>query len=238
MKGILHRLVNAQRGESKEDNKTEPGEIALLDSYSMSGIRVLQKLYSLGRDIVTRNIPGDFVECGVCNGGSAATIACSLRSTGKRVWLYDSFQGVPNPAEIDGDYAAQFAGAWVGGLERVKHAMRIARFPDEDYIIRAGWFKDTFHLPLPELVSILHIDADWYDSVLLALNTFYDRVAEGGIVVLDDFGHWEGCREAFYDFISQRHLRPLLERFGHTQAFWVKGRTNNREFSGKWEIPE
>src|SRR5206468_12484893 len=58
---------------------------------------------------------------------------------------------------------------------------------------------------LPELVSILHIDADWYDSVLLALNTFYDRVAEGGIVVLDDFGHKEGCREAFYDFISQRH---------------------------------
>src|SRR5437667_8300886 len=140
MRGILHRLVNAQHGESKEDNKTEPAEIALLNSYSMSGIRVLQKLYSLGRDIVTRNIPGDFVECGVCNGGSAATIACSLRNIGKRVWLYDSFQGVPNPAEIDGAYAALFAGAWVGRLEKVKDAMRIAHVSEQDYIIREGWF--------------------------------------------------------------------------------------------------
>ncbi len=237
MRGI-RRLLNTQLGKSKKDGGTKPAEIVLLDCYSMSGIRVLEKLYSLGRDVVTRNIPGDFVECGVCNGGSAAAIACSLRSTGRRVWLYDSFQGVPQPSEIDGAYAANFSGAWVGRLENVKRAMQIARVPEDDCIIRAGWFKDTFRLPVPQSVAILHIDADWYDSVLLTLNTFYDRVAEGGIIVLDDFGHWEGCREAFYDFISQRHLKPLLERFGHTQVFWVKGRTNNREFSGKWEIPE
>jgi O-methyltransferase len=237
MIAILHHLFNGRQGESQV-GETEPAEIVGLDRYSMSGNRVLQKLYRLGRDVVTRDIAGDFVECGVCNGGSAAAIACGLRSSGRRVWLYDSFQGVPKPSEIDGACAANFTGAWVGELENVKRAMEIAGVADKDYIVRAGWFKDTFRLPLPERVSILHIDADWYDSVLLSLNTFYDRVGEGGIVVLDDFGHWEGCREAFYDFISQRHLKPLLERFGHTQAFWVKGRAHNREFSGKWEIPD
>jgi O-methyltransferase len=72
---------------------------------------------------------------------------------------------------------------------------------------------------------------------MLSLNTFYDLVPDGGIIILDDFGHWEGCREAFYDFIAQRKLKPLLERFGHTQAFWIKERIHNRDFTGQWEIP-
>ena len=77
-------------------------------------------------------------------------------------------------------------------------------------------------------IAFLHIDADWYDSVQLALETFYDRVSTGGVIILDDFGHWEGCREAFYDFAADRGIKPLLERFGHTQAYWIKDRTHNR----------
>ena len=97
--------------------------------------------------------------------------------------------------------------------------------------------KDTFCQELPPQVCLLHIDADWFESVDLALNTFYDRVTSGGIIVLDDFGHWEGCRRAFYEFAAKRQIHPLLERFGHTQAFWIKDRKHNREFIGRWEIP-
>ncbi|MEQ9620629.1 TylF/MycF/NovP-related O-methyltransferase [Coleofasciculus chthonoplastes] len=212
-------------------------ELERLNSYSLSRLQVLKKLYSLGQDVVNRKIPGDFVECGVCNGGSAAAIASAFGNTERKVWLYDSFMGLPAAKEIDGSDAAKYFGRFVGAEEKVQEAMRIVHFPEENYIIRKGWFENTFNEPLPQAVSILHIDADWYDSVMLSLKTFYERVADGGVIILDDFGHWEGCREAFYDFIAQHDLKPLLERCGHTQAFWVKGRVHNREFADRWEIP-
>jgi len=235
---LTRRLSNTGSMQSKEKGVLSgAAELARINSYSVSGLRVLTKLYALGLDILTRNVLGDFVECGVCNGGSAAAIACALRETGRRIWLYDSFEGLPMPKEVDGSFAATYVGGCVGAEEKVREAMQIARFPEERCVTRKGWFADTFRAPLPQAVSLLHIDADWYESVTLSLRTFYDLVPEGGIIVLDDFGHWEGCREAFYDFVTRRQLKPLLERFGHSQAFWVKGRAHNREFPGKWEIP-
>ncbi len=237
----MKRLLNLFNAKSVQAEPTDslamPPELEQINSYSMSGFPVLKKLYRLGQDIVNREIPGDFVECGVCNGGSAAAIACAMRDTGRQVWLYDSFEGLPSPKPIDGSDADEYFGKCVGAEETVREAMGILDFPEDKYIIRKGWFEDTFKAPLPQAVSLLHIDADWYDSVMLSLNTFYDLVPDGGIIILDDFGHWEGCREAFYDFIAQRKLKPLLERFGHTQAFWIKERIHNRDFTGQWEIP-
>lgn len=215
----------------------EPSELERIAPYALGGLRVLEKLQRLARDIVARNVPGDFVECGVFNGGSAAAIVAELRATDKRAWLYDSFEGMPSTTTQDGKTAAEFVGACKGEVAKVKEAIAIARFPSERLVIRKGWFDRTFQEPLPEKVALLHLDCDWYESVLLALRTFYDRVPEGGVVILDDFGHWEGCREAFYDFVAERKLKPLLERFSHTQAFWVKGRMHNRDFLGNWEIP-
>jgi O-methyltransferase len=81
---------------------------------------------------------------------------------------------------------------------------------------------------LPERVALLHCDADWYDSVHIVLRTFYPLIPPGGCVILDDFGYWEGCREAFYDFCLQRGEKPLLERLEADQAYWIKGKTHNR----------
>jgi O-methyltransferase len=214
-----------------------PSELARLALYSLSGPRVLEKLYRLALDVIERNVPGDFVECGVYNGGSAAAVSCALRDTQRHIWLYDSFQGLPPPATVDGPLARAYVGECAGTEETVREAMHVAGLNVKGYTIRKGWFTETFQLPRPRAVSFLHVDADWYDSVMLALETFYDLVADGGVIVLDDFGHWEGCREAFYDFVHRKGAKPLLERFGHTQAFWIKGRAHNREFLGRWEIP-
>jgi O-methyltransferase len=228
------RAVNRGRGSVADP---AAADLALLDPYSVSGLRVLQKLYILGRDVVTRDVPGDLVECGVCNGGSAAAIACAFRGQDRRAWLYDSFMGMPETRDVDGPDAATLVGTHVGSEERVREALGIARVPEQHVVIRKGWFQKSFQAPLPSQVAFLHVDCDWYDSVLLTLETFYDLVSDGGIIVLDDFGHWEGCGEAFYDFTRHRRLKPLLERFGHSQAFWVKGRRHNRDFVGRWEIP-
>ncbi len=204
-------------------------ELKAISAYSMGSFLTLENLNALALDVVKRGIPGDLVECGVFNGGSAAAAACAIRSTDRKLWLYDSFEGMPKTTEADGPAASDFVGACVGDESKVHAALRLARFPGERYIIRKGWFQDTFTTePLPEAIAFLHIDADWYESVQLALETFYDRVFAGGVIILDDFGHWEGCREAFYDFAAERRIKPLLERFGHTQAYWIKDRNHNR----------
>lgn len=204
-------------------------ELKAISAYSMGSFLTLENLNALALGVMERGIPGDFVECGVFNGGSAAAAACAIRSSGRKLWLYDSFEGMPETTAADGPAAADFIGKCVGDEANVHAAMRLARFPEERYVIRKGWFQDTFTTgPMPGSIAFLHIDADWYDSVQLALVTFYDRVSTGGVIILDDFGHWEGCREAFYDFAAERDVKPLLERFGHTQAYWIKDRTHNR----------
>jgi len=237
--GIMKRFIKQILGQGDEARSAESLEADLhsLAQYSTANEDVLNKHYILACDVLKRGVPGDLVECGVLDGGSAAVMAMAFRETDRRAWLYDSFEGLPEPTEIDGPEPQTLTGRCVGSITKVKEAMRIAGFPEDRCIIRKGWFKDTFTQPLPETVSLLHLDCDWFDSITLSLETFYDRLGDGGIILLDDFGHWEGCREAFYSFAESRSIRPLLERFGHTQAFWIKGRTHNRDFVGQWEIP-
>merc|ERR1711957_832734 len=84
-----------------------------------------------------------------------------------------------------------------------------------------------FALPKPSRIAFLYIDSDWYQNTLDALHTFYDLVVDGGVIALDDFGSWEGCRRAFFEFISERQLSPLLERVGRS-LFFVKSKEHNR----------
>ena len=206
-----------------------PSELRRTSRHSIVDLERLANLQSLATDIIRRGIPGDFVECGTYTGGSAATVSRVFRETGRQSWLFDSFEGLPRVTDRDGPDAEEFVGKCVSSEDEVHAAMISADVPREQYIINKGWFEDTFaHSPLPEEIALLHIDADWYESVLLSLETFYDRVPRGGAIVLDDFGYWEGTREAFYDFVAKVGIKPLLERVGDTQAFWIKGKQHNR----------
>jgi O-methyltransferase len=207
----------------------------LVRPFTMSDEQRLATLYGLAKEMVAAGVNGDVVECGVCNGGSAAIIAAAVKSaTDIRLWLYDTFSGIPAPMAQDGIDAQQFAGAWAGTIENVQRAMSRVGFPEHRIVLRRGTFQETFRQLLPERVAFLHIDADWYESVLLALNTFYDRVIDGSGIVLDDFGYWEGARKAFYEFCRARQVQPLLDRVGPTQAFWVKGREHTRELGHRY----
>lgn len=203
--------------------------IRVAQPYTMMGPVGLCLLYGLAREVCYHGVEGDIVECGVCNGGSAALLAAAIRSSPeRRVWLYDTFEGIPAPGPKDGPLAPAYEGRFRGSIETVQEALRKARFPLERAVLRQGLFKETFQQPLPHRVALLHVDADWYESVLDCLRTFYPLIPDGGIIVLDDFGHWEGAREAFYDFCAERQLKPLLERAGYTQAFWRKGQEHDR----------
>jgi O-methyltransferase len=216
--------------------KSKPGYYNVLDdlkNYTLGNIEALKLHQALALKISEDNIQGDIVECGVYNGGSAAAMASAANMDQRKIWLYDSFEGMPSISDIDGKDAKKYEGMCVGEIDKVKSVMAFIKLIETKYIIKKGWFKQTFKEKGPEKIALLHIDSDWYESVKICLEHFYDRVQEGGIILLDDFGHWEGCRNAFYDFIQQRNIKPLVERRGHTQMFWIKGKEHNRDNSGR-----
>ncbi len=186
----------------------------------------LKNLMNICNYLNDYGINGDFVECGTANGGSAAVISKHLDQ--RHLWLYDSFAGMPETTAPDGEDAQEWVGKCLGSVDAVQTVMNLVSTPEAKYTIKKGWFQETFSDRLPTQVALLHCDADWYDSVTLVLETFYDLVPVGGCIVLDDFGYWEGCREAFYDFCARRQEKPLLERIEQDQAYWIKGRTHNR----------
>jgi O-methyltransferase len=190
----------------------------------------LAVLYGLVREIEANRVAGDLVECGVYKGGSAAILAGSLLADrARRLWLFDTFEGLPASAEVDGIEAVSLAGQYAGSVASVHEVLDAVGFQWDRVEVRAGLFSETLRRALPERIALLHIDADWFDSVLQALRALYPVVSDGGFVVLDDFGHWEGTRKAFYAFCREHEIAPLLERVGYTQAFWQKGAEHNRQ---------
>ncbi|MBL1177938.1 TylF/MycF/NovP-related O-methyltransferase [Pantanalinema sp. GBBB05] len=204
------------------------GLLRKVQPYTLSDCDRLQKLTQLAQYVNQHNIPGDFVECGVYKGGSAAVISNYLGEQ-RHLWLYDSFAGMPATSEKDSEAAKEYIGGCLSSIEDVKQVMERVGTKPSQYTIKPGWFNQTFQDKLPSQVALLHCDADWYDSVTLVLQTFYPLIPEGGCVILDDFGYWEGCREAFYDFCRQHNEKPILERVTNSQAYWIKGKQHNRE---------
>jgi O-methyltransferase len=180
--------------------------------YTMVTNKNLVCLFDLVQQINRSNIPGDVIECGVWNGGSSAVMASShymSSSQPKRTfWLFDSFSGLPEPSEKDGILAKElyFKGLNNGKINKVKEILRKLNLPETSFQILPGWFCDTLPNAPIDQIALLHVDADWYDSVKLVLETFYDRVAQNGVIVFDDYGYWEGCRRAVDEFVSARKI--------------------------------
>jgi O-methyltransferase len=191
------------------------------EGYTMLGARRARNLYRLARRVAAEGVPGALVDCGVWNGGSTALLAAG--APGRRVWAFDSFEGLPEPGEVDGEESKQFAGDCVGAPEKVREA--VARVdPTAGLEIRKGWFEETFSTAAPEIsdIAVLHVDGDWYDSVRLTLETFYGKVRRGGYVVIDDYGTWPGARRATGEYRARVGDQSRLIRVDHTGRFWRK----------------
>jgi O-methyltransferase len=148
--------------------------------------------------------------------------------SGRKLWIYDSFKGMPETCELDGEEAKKYVGTCLAAKGDVLEILRATGARPDEFVIVEGLFEDTFQKKLPEQVALLHCDADWYQSVTLVLETIYPLMPQGACIILDDFGFWEGCRHAFYDFCQKQGETPLLERVGITQAYWIKGKEHNR----------
>ena len=132
----------------------------------------------------------------------------------RTLWLFDSFCGLPPPGNKDGKQAREtyFQGWCQGEPEKVKQIFRRFRLSLQHVNTVAGWFDETLQTADLQTIALLHIDADWYASVKIVLETFYDKVSKGGFVVLDDYWRWPGCREAVTDYIREHQIQGAVLR--------------------------
>lgn len=185
----------------------------------------LRGLYRSLHYVVSHNIPGDVVECGTAQGGSAALMALTLRQLGSRrkLWLFDTFEGLPAPTPEDPDFelADLFTGTCVGTLNEVRELFRRLGVLDDVEFLK-GLFQDVLPTTLVPPISVLHIDGDWYESVKVCLEFLYDKVVPNGVIQFDDYGYWKGARKAVDEFFERRELDVRLRRLDYSGRFLIK----------------
>jgi hypothetical protein len=180
-------------------------------------------LYNAIMDAIERGIPGEVVECGAARGGSAALLGLTLKSLGfpRDLWVCDTFEGIPAPTADDPEEAQQLTGAFRGDLLEIQELFNDLGILPHSHFVK-GLFQDT--LPGLDLdkISVLHLDGDWYESTKCGLECLYDKVSSGGIIQIDDYGHWEGCRKAAEEFFFKRSFMPKLTFLDYTGVQFVK----------------
>jgi hypothetical protein len=174
---------------------------------------------------VTRNkIPGAVVETGVWRGGSMMVAALALlgaRASERELYLFDTFQGMPSPGEKDGRRAAaMWHRTWMSaGEEGVRRAMESTGYPAERIHLVKGLVEETVPARAPEELALLRIDTDFYSPVRHALEHLYPRLQSGGILIIDDYGAWEGARRAVDEYFDGS---VYLHRIDYTARAVVK----------------
>ncbi|MEK7124198.1 MAG: TylF/MycF/NovP-related O-methyltransferase [Patescibacteria group bacterium] len=206
--------------------------------YTMAGYKRLSNAYELASLVHKNDIKGDFAECGVWKGGTAASMAfvAEKLKSGRKTWLFDSFEGLPEPTKEDGDLAKTYSGnrtegkmesidKCVGPLEDAKKIFfEILKLNEKNVVIKKGWFRDTLPVSKNEIgkIAILRLDGDWYESTKVCLDNLYDKVASGGYIIIDDYGHWEGAKKATDEFLAKKGIKPDLVKIDYTGVYFIK----------------
>ena len=166
--------------------------------------------------ICQKNISGDIVEIGVWKGGSMLAMLLALENNNcldRTVHLYDTFEGMTPCTDADKDYKGRDAkdlieqdSFWscISALEEVqKNISQNSKYPSDLIKYHKGDICKTQFIP--DNIAILRLDTDWYESTKFELDNFYDKVSSGGIIIIDDYGWWKGCKKAVDEFLDSRN---------------------------------
>lgn len=205
--------------------------------YTMTSIERMYALYNAVKYVVQNNIEGDFVECGVWRGGSSMMIALTLNSMNikdRKIYLYDTFEGMSEPTENDVDFRGGNAdnllkqniqdkenSVWcLADLQDVQNNMKLTQYPLGNVQFVKGKVEDTIPQTISEKIALLRLDTDWYESTAHELKYLYPNLSTKGVLIIDDYGHWEGCRKAVDEYFATNTL--LLNRIDYTGRIAIK----------------
>lgn len=215
----------------------EADERAIIEKarpYTMTCPERMISLIRAVKYVINNNIPGDFVECGVWKGGSVMIIALTLMETGRRdrkIYLYDTFEGMTQPGREDIDVygssaipmfdstydSKEKASNWMcSRLHEVRSNVYQTNYPESNFVFISGKVEDTIPRVLPESIAILRLDTDWYESTYHELVHLFPLVSRRGMLIVDDFGHWEGAKLAVRRYFDENHIDMFLNRVDYT----------------------
>jgi O-methyltransferase len=186
--------------------------------YTLMAYEPLASLWNMAASL---EVAGALVECGSFAGGSAAVIATAAPD--RQLWMFDSWEGMPEPGELDvTDQGRRREAGWISASEALARGTLDQLGVDRTRVqMIKGWFEDTVPTAKARVgpIALLHIDCDWYSSVRLVLNELYDQVVAGGVVAVDDYQHWLGCRKAVDEYFENVEAMPGFHRVGATIRF-------------------
>jgi len=187
-------------------------------------------------DVVEQGVPGDLIETGVWRGGAVIFMRAVLKAYGitdRRVWVADSFAGLPEPDAALFPNEAKFYSAplvrniyknFAVDLETVRRNFASFGLLDDSVRFLKGWFKDTLPIAPIERLAIMRLDGDFYESTADALNGLYDKLSVGGYVIIDDYGEdsWNYCHRAVDEFRMARRITDPLVRVDDQCCYWQR----------------
>ena len=205
--------------------------------YSMVSPERLYATYQAIRYAEANNLEGDVVECGVWKGGNSMVMAMTMlkcNSQHRDIYMYDTYEGMVEPGEKDIDYRGQHSrSVWkkhqladvnewcFSPLEDVKKNMSSTGYPMEKVHFIKGKVEDTLPAEMPDKIAVLRLDTDWYESSAHELKHLFPRLVERGVLLIDDYGHWKGQREAVDEYFADK-FKPLLSRTDYSGRLMIK----------------
>jgi O-methyltransferase len=199
---------------------------------TMMGMGALENLHSCMHEVLRHNVPGDFVEAGIWRGGGTIYMRAFLEAykiQDRTVWAADSFEGLPKPKhEIDRGSKLWASEYLAVSLDEVRKNFEFYRLLDKRVRFMQGFFSDTMPTAPIEKIGVLRLDADMYESTIMALEHLYPKVSRGGFVIVDDYGMVPECNRAVEDYRTKSAIAEPLQIIGYVQghplgAYWRRG---------------
>ncbi len=248
IKKILHSVgVDVIRyrppGESPPFDATSfdmsPTEKAIIEKarpFTMTGVERMAALMNAVAYLSKNNIPGDIAECGVWRGGSMMVTALTLLAhgdTSRSLYLYDTYEGMSAPTELDKNTEGVSAqeqlnqtergtGIWCHAtLDDVRTNLLATGYPADKIHFIKGKVEDTLPGTIPARLALLRLDTDWYESTKHELVHLFPTLEQRGVLIIDDYGHWRGSRTAVDEYFREQNLSVFLHRIDYSGRILV-----------------
>jgi len=220
-----YQVVKLPTGNSSDK---EEGKVWPRYAESMIGLKRLDNIQHCVETAIKNNVKGDFIEAGVWRGGAVIFMKAILKAYGakdRRVFVADSFEGLPKPDEekypLDKGDIHHTVNFLAVSEESVKENFKKYGLLDDNVVFLKGWFKDTLPDAPIEKLAVLRIDGDMYESTLDAISSLYPKLSEGGFCIIDDYVHFP-CKDAVDRYRKQHHITSPIKNIDWTGVYWQK----------------
>lgn len=239
------RLEEAPSAAGVDDlSETDARIVAAVQPYTMTTPARVAALLRAVDYVERRGLAGAYVECGVWRGGSVLAMVLKLLDLGvtaRHVYAFDTFEGMtePTPADVS-PYSGVALDEWRAAREAhrrpwaemfdaasfnvdaVLDLLSGTGYPTDALHVEPGRVEQTIPGAAPDELALLRLDTDWYESTRHELVHLYPRLVTGGVLIIDDYGHWEGCRRAVDEYFGNSSAPVLLTPVDYTCRIGVK----------------